>query len=137
MTSTLPPVETPDLEAVPEQYRRLIARWLTERARELGAGADTSWIFPKETVEFGAQCLYSAAADLLCPTDELGVDDANRALIALMTEPACPARSPESDTPCVLADTPDAHHRGHESARQGGFNVSWATTVDDQKRWQR
>ena len=53
---------------------------------------------------------------------------------------ACPSRSPESLTRCVLSDDAESHLAGHESAlsgRHGGERVSWATAPVDHERWQR
>lgn len=52
------------------------------------------------------------------------------------TSKRCPARSPESDLPCVLTDTRHAHCRGHESALQDDiWRACWGTCDDDWLRW--
>lgn len=47
----------------------------------------------------------------------------------------CPARSPETDSPCVLIDRAEDHPAGHESAYVDGSRAAWATNVDDWHRW--
>lgn len=49
--------------------------------------------------------------------------------------PLCPARSPETNSPCVLLDRADSHPAGHESAYVDQSRAVWATTVDDWHRW--
>lgn len=62
-------------------------------------------------------------------------DDERKFLATLRRPVQCPARSPESDSPCALPDVPEAHRKGHESYRTAGSRAVWATTEADRQRW--
>lgn len=52
--------------------------------------------------------------------------------------PTCPRVSPESAMPCTLADTREAHYKGHTGPHPSGLDgwtVAWPTTAADHDRW--
>ena len=49
----------------------------------------------------------------------------------------CPARSPHSNSLCVLTDTAAAHFSGYvRNGLHSGDTVVWAATPEDHERWE-
>lgn len=50
----------------------------------------------------------------------------------------CPARSPESDRPCVLSDCEESHRAGHSGEPINEVSrPCWATTTEEIDRWRQ
>lgn len=90
-------------------------------------------------------CKAEAGRGCRTPKGALTAEHAARLTLADTAASAaakCPAKSPESHTPCSLPDLAAFHRFGHESlpdypSRSTAPAVAWATTDADHSRWRK